>query len=467
MKAAAGMPIQWVDLNLLPQSRRSPTVVVLAGVDASPIVEAALTDTAIAEAVVLRFEPACSAPCDALLWRLETADGESLNHKGLLRRHWHRRPYAVTVRLVQYLPGSATPDILDEGTVGTRGSRFAFHAALDRLAMRFVRDAARGRARGPAATPPAARPSGPPGWLNRFHAVWHSRLMTEWWSLGSTRLPIRHLLEGGALDNVHWYAPKPGHSYLADPSPWPGTDSILCEQAGLTHGIGSAVAVSHANATLSSPTEILAGQNHHSYPSTFRDQTGVYCVPETIMRGETRIHRLREDGSLLPIGTVAQHARLADPTLFYRNGRYWLGCTDLDLGDHDNLCLLHADTLAGPWLRHARWPVKIDVRGARSAGPLIEAGNRLFRPAQDCAATYGAAVALHEVTTLTPTDFSETLVSVLRPDRAGPFPHGLHTLAHDGERFWLDGKRFVFHLPVLRHKLARFCFNVIARVVAG
>ena len=80
-------------------------VVVLAGLDSSPIVEAALTNSALAEAVVLRFEPDCSAPCDALVWRLETASGQSLNKPGLLARHWHRRPYAMTVRLIQYLPG--------------------------------------------------------------------------------------------------------------------------------------------------------------------------------------------------------------------------------------------------------------------------------------------------------------------------------------------------------------------------
>jgi hypothetical protein len=78
---------------------------------------------------------------------------------------------------------------------------------------------------------------------------------------------------------------------------------------------------------------------------------------------------------------------------------------------------------------------------------------RLYRPGQDCAATYGAAVAIHEILTLTETDFSEALVTVLQPDRAGPFPNGLHTLVHDGERFWLDGKRFVLDLGLLRRKL--------------
>ena len=77
---------------------------------------------------------------------------------------------------------------------------------------------------------------------------------------------------------------------------------------------------------------------------------------------------------------------------------------------------------------------------------VFNAGGRLFRPAQNCAATYGAAVSIHEILTLSETDFCEPLVVELWPDKSGPFPHGLHTLVHDGDRFWIDGKRYVLDL---------------------
>ena len=111
-------------------------------------------------------------------------------------RYWHRRPYAMTMRLVKYQPGSVTPEILDEGTVGTRGSREAFMASVERLAMRFLRDAARGRSRGISGSAPAAAPHGLAGWLEHAGAQWHSRLMTEWWSLGSVTTPISDVLGG-------------------------------------------------------------------------------------------------------------------------------------------------------------------------------------------------------------------------------------------------------------------------------
>jgi len=458
---------RWVQETLLAQARKTPAVVVLAGIDNSLIVEAALADAALGEAAVLRFEPHCSAPCDAILWRLETAAGESLNQPGVLNRHWHRQPYAVTLRLVQYLPGSTTPDILDEGTLGTRGSRATFQAAVERLAMRFVRDSALGRSRGPSSEQAAARASGLPGWLRHVQSIWYERIMTEWWSLGTATVPLQQLLSGGGLNGVKWYTPEVGRSYLADPFPWPGTGRILCEDMPLSDGVGRIVAVTEAEGTLSPPAPVLEDGFHHSYPCTLQDNDVVYCVPESTRRGATQIHRLAEDGSLTPVCAVAPYNRLADPTLFQWNGRYWLACTDLDLGMHDNLCLLHADALTGPWVPHATWPVKVDVRGARCAGQLFSSGGRLYRPGQDCAETYGAAVALHEIVTLTTTDFLEKLVTVLRPDRSGPFPHGLHTLVHDGDRFWVDGKRFVLDLRRLRRKAMTRALRMVSRAEAG
>lgn len=464
---ATGMTASWADANPRLIARGSPVVVVLAGIDSSSIVNAALGDPALASALVLRFEPTCSPPCDALLWRIETATGDALDRPRVLRRQWHRPPYALTLRLVQYQPGSTVPEILDEGTLGARGGYDAFKYSVERLAMRFVRDAALGRGRGPATATPASAAHGRPGWLDALRAKWQGRLMTEWWGVGSAVAPIDHVMAGGSLGGITWHHAKAGHRYLADPFPWPGTDRILCEEMPLTDGVGRIVAVSVADGALSPPTVLLDDGRHHSYPCAIRDGGMVYCVPESTERGATRIYRLGDDGGLAPVCDPAPHLRLADPTLFQWNGRHWLGCTDLDVGGHDNFCLLHAASLSGPWVPHAKWPVRIDVRGARPAGMVLDMGGRLFRPGQDCAATYGAAVAIHEIQALTETDFRETLVATLRPDPSGPFPHGLHTLVHDGDRFWIDGKRFIFDLGLVRQKMLAKVARMFSRSRVG
>ena len=86
-------------------------------------------------------------------------------------------------------------------------------------------------------------------------------------------------------------------------------------------------------------------------------------------------------------------------------------------------------------------PVKCDLRSSRPAGPLFAHEGALYRPAQDGSITYGGAVAVNRVVTLTPTEFAEETINVLRPEPSGPFPHGLHTLTGVGGVTLVDGKR--------------------------
>jgi hypothetical protein len=88
--------------------------------------------------------------------------------------------------------------------------------------------------------------------------------------------------------------------------------------------------------------------------------------------------------------------------------------------------------------------VKLDIRSSRPAGTPFEHDGRLFRPAQDCAGSYGAAIVINEVTSLTPDRFSERPVARLTPEPRGPLPDGLHTLSAAGPRTLVDGKRLVW-----------------------
>jgi hypothetical protein len=53
-------------------------------------------------------------------------------------------------------------------------------------------------------------------------------------------------------------------------------------------------------------------------------------------------------------------------------------------------------------------PVKSDCASARSAGPLLLAGENIIRPAQDRSQTYGGALVLNMVTRLDRSGFGET-----------------------------------------------------------
>ena len=132
---------------------------------------------------------------------------------------------------------------------------------------------------------------------------------------------------------------------------------------------------------------------------------------------------------------------MADPTLFRANGLYWLAYADGDIGLYDNLCLRFAERLEGPWRPHPLNPVKIDVRSSRPGGTPFRVGNALFRPAQNCARSYGGALAVNRIEVCTPGDYREETIAMLSPDPDGPFPDGLHTLSVRNDAVLIDGKR--------------------------
>jgi hypothetical protein len=143
----------------------------------------------------------------------------------------------------------------------------------------------------------------------------------------------------------------------------------------------------------------------------------------------------------------------------FSDGRWWLFATRPGRHSLTKLYLWWADDLTGPWTPHPLNPVKTDVRSARPAGtPFIHDG-RLYRPAQDCVDGYGSAVALCEVTTLTPTAFEERVVNVVRADPSWARPFGLHTLAAARDRTLLDARSRVLSryetVAELRARLAR------------
>jgi hypothetical protein len=197
-------------------------------------------------------------------------------------------------------------------------------------------------------------------------------------------------------------------------------------------------------------------KGHLSYPFSWEQDGRVFCMPEMAASRRQVIFELMPDVPPRAVTTVAEGVEMADPTFFRHNGLCWLAYTDVSIGPHDNLCLMFADDIEGPWTPHPANPVKIDIRSSRPAGPLLAIGGLLLRPAQDCAASYGAALVINEVLECTPFSYRERPIAVLSPDPKGPFPHGLHTIvaAADG-RFLVDGKRISISPHVLFRRLAR------------
>lgn len=101
-------------------------------------------------------------------------------------------------------------------------------------------------------------------------------------------------------------------------------------------------------------------------------------------------------------------------TLHRASDRWWLFATGTKENDgEDELNLFHAAKLTGPWIPHARNPVKADARGAQPAGRLYWRNGALYRPALVNAPREAMGVALHRVLRLTPHEYAERQVETI------------------------------------------------------
>lgn len=261
--------------------------------------------------------------------------------------------------------------------------------------------------------------------------------------IGVVDRPIASVAASPSLTDIQWIGPRRTSRCLADPFGLPGaSDRVYCEELRTFSREGAIKELTLRGTRIASEQFVpLRVRGHASYPYLLVDEEQLYCIPETIASRRCSLYCLDpRRGWVLVANPVADGVAAADPTLFRWEGRYWLAYTDADDEAFSVLCLCYADRLAGPWRTHANNPVKIDHRSARPAGtPFVQDGF-LFRPAQDCSATYGGAITINRVTLCTPSAFREEVVGVLRPQLGGANPDGLHTLSAWGSRTLVDGK---------------------------
>jgi hypothetical protein len=301
------------------------------------------------------------------------------------------------------------------------------------------------------------------GHARAWWALQQARWCREQWRIGVLDCSPATLAAGGALPAPRWLPAYAGMGYWADPAAQPGSDSrILAEYFDEARGIGRIERLHLGpEGQVRERHPLPLGQGRHaSFAHAMQADDGRWLgLAETAALRECELHEVQADGRWHKIASLLPGLAAADPALFQWQGRWWLACTDIDQGAMDNLCLFHAPRPEGPWQPHANNPVKLDVRGARMAGAFFWHEGQLYRPAQDCLGSYGAAVVLYRVLHCSPERYAEEPVRRLAPDPHGPCPHGLHTLSAWGSRWLVDGKRHVFSPGLgwmkLRRRLAR------------
>lgn len=279
--------------------------------------------------------------------------------------------------------------------------------------------------------------------------AWRSLFRHDQWNVGLVDQPIAAFLRPEGRAPVRWLPPTKRAELRADPFGVlrDGRLTILCEHFSYHDNRGIIVAIE----SMSAPRGVRVAIGplpavHMSYPFLLEADNRVLCVPETSGAQEITLY----EGERFPdrwakVATLVTGTAIVDATLFHHGEHWWLaGSEVVAMGANCELYLWYAQSIMGPWRAHPGNPVKVDVRSARPAGtPFVQDGV-LYRPAQDCSRTYGGRVIINRVRTLTPTAFREEAFIPVEPDRAGPYPSGLHTLSQIGNATLIDGKRVLF-----------------------
>ncbi len=263
--------------------------------------------------------------------------------------------------------------------------------------------------------------------------------VVEEWNVGIVRAAPEDFLNAAFRPQARWLD-APAHESLADPfvlKTEPDCVTLLCERWRSDGGRGriARVALTPSAALID---EEFREEHHVSYPYVVRENGAVYCIPERHEAGELALYRIDDgwhrEGSLLSIAAV-------DATPVRHEGRWWIFTSDESRLSRANLFAFHADRLAGPWIPHARNPIKTDVRSARSAGmPFIWHGG-LIRPAQDCSRTYGGAIVFNRIDRLDLHEFEESTIARFDPRQLDRYRDACHTLSFCADTCAIDGRR--------------------------
>ncbi len=267
------------------------------------------------------------------------------------------------------------------------------------------------------------------------------------WRIGWRYGDAGGVWKNGDLSGAPWREfADPGLRSFADPFPitWQGRTFTFFEDLDHRVGKGTISAIEFDGAGPIGPVvPVLEERWHLSYPFVIADGGELWMIPESSAQRDVALYRcISFPDKWERHATLLTGVELADATVTRHNGLYYMSgvVRDGTGGYSDTLAIYYAERLTGPWSPHASNPILIDRSAARPAGNFVNINGALWRPVQDCADGYGAALALAEVIELSPTSFKQIVRHRIQP---GPNWTGrkLHTLNTCGRLELIDGSR--------------------------
>jgi hypothetical protein len=273
----------------------------------------------------------------------------------------------------------------------------------------------------------------------------------EEWNIGTVSLPsggLNAAIELQDLGTIHWRA-HPGHtSYLADPFVWPDQKAVrvLVEEFNYWTGRGCIRSLALQGLLLGEvPKDEIKPPFHVSYPFVFLFEDCWYCVPECSESLAVDLYIWQSSSNRWQFKCrLLSNIAVYDPTLVHSEGLWYLFGTVKGDQPHSKLRIWWAHSLEGVWQSHPGNPVRIAPDQVRSAGAIVCADGRLYRPSQDCRNGYGSGIILNRIDILSRFDYQETALRAWYPQNDSAYGYGMHTISFTSTSAVVDGKRLRF-----------------------
>ncbi|MFZ4124746.1 MAG: glucosamine inositolphosphorylceramide transferase family protein [Rickettsiales bacterium] len=261
------------------------------------------------------------------------------------------------------------------------------------------------------------------------------RPATELWHVGITRTPITSFVHAPTAPQVTWLPqPKP-FCFVADPFGHvddAGNLTILVEALDYRIKRGEIHYYRYdKKLTLCDTGTALRAPYHLSYPFLLQHDGYIYMLPEAHRSGRLTLYRTVDFPSRWEVVASLLDLPVIDASVIQCQDRWWMFFALA--GEHgramNELHIAYADSLFGPWQLHPKNPVRRGLDSSRMGGtPFIHEAS-LYLPMQDCRDSYGGALRLLRVDSLTSNDFAAEVVRDISPNVFASGYEGCHTLS--------------------------------------
>jgi hypothetical protein len=255
--------------------------------------------------------------------------------------------------------------------------------------------------------------------------------------------PLREPDANSDFSGFRWIDSPQGH-FWADPFAFEheGKCWVFFEDYSYQKKRGSiACAAISPKGELGSPVICLDHPTHHySYPHIFQAGSEIFMIPESSDSNSVDLYRCRQFPNQWVREANLLQGKFVDTTVWEQEGLWWLATTSAEPNAAAGcLLLFYSASLTGDWRFHPANPISTDIRRNRCAGRVFRSHNRLIRPSQSCAPTYGYSVDFNEITELSKERYSERPLKTITAEHWKGLS-GIHTYNWAGNVEFIDGR---------------------------